>query len=182
MLKKICNLLTTIILIGLAILAALLVLPTILGYKSLAVLSGSMEPKYQVGSIVYAKEVNPNELQIGDVISYSIGGETLVTHRVFKIMEEEQQLITKGDANDTEDMNPVSYAAVVGKVQFHVPYLGYISIYAKTPLGIIVICGILIIMILLIFLPEIISENRDGKDNPDEKDNTEIKKEEKSIL
>jgi len=59
MLKKICNLLTMLMLVALAILAALLILPTLLGYKSLAVLSGSMEPKYPVGSIVYAKEINP---------------------------------------------------------------------------------------------------------------------------
>lgn len=164
MLKKICNLLTTLILLGLAIIAALLIIPTILGYKSLAVLSGSMEPKYPVGAIVYAKEVDPSTLQVGDVISYSIGEETLVTHRVFKIIPEEQQLITKGDANDTEDINPVAFSAVVGKVQFHAPYLGYISIYAKTPLGIVAICGILIIMILLIFIPEILDENKTDKE------------------
>ena len=164
MLKKICNLLTTLILFGLAVIAALLIIPTILGYKSLAVLSGSMEPKYPVGAIVYTKEVDPNTLQVGDVISYSIGEETLVTHRVFKIIPEEKQLITKGDANDTEDMNPVAYSAVVGKVQFHVPYLGYISIYAKSPLGIVAICGILIVMILLIFIPEILDENKTGKE------------------
>lgn len=160
MLKKICNILTTIIMIMLATLAALLIVPSLLGYKSLAVLSGSMEPKYPVGSIVYAKEVDPTLLQVGDVVSYSIGGETLVTHRVFKIDTQQQQITTKGDANDTEDLNPVSYSAIVGKVNFQVPYLGYISIYAKTPIGIIVICGILIIMILLIFLPEVFDESQ----------------------
>ncbi len=158
MLKHICNFLTTIILIVLAVLAALLILPTLFGFKSLAVLSGSMEPKYPVGSIVYAKEIEPAQLQVGDVVSYSIGGETLVTHRVSQILPEEQQIITKGDANETEDLNPVDYTSIVGKVRFHVPYLGYVSIYAKTPIGIIVICGILIIMILLIFLPEIFDE------------------------
>ena len=174
MLRKICNLLSTLIIVVLAILAALLIFPSLLGYKSLAVLSGSMEPKYPVGSIVYAKEINPEELKIGDVVSYSIGGETLVTHRVFDILSEEQQIITKGDANDTEDMNPVAYASIVGKVDFHVPYLGYISIYAKTPIGIIAICGVLIAMILLIFLPEVLEDNHSDKTNKkmDEVNNT----------
>lgn len=167
MLKKICNLLTMLILVALAILAALLILPTLFGYKSLAVLSGSMEPKYPVGSIVYAKEINPEELKIGDVISYSIGGETLVTHRVINILSEEQQIITKGDANETEDISPVVYSSIVGKVYFYMPYLGYISIYAKTPLGIIAICGILIIMILLIFLPEVFEGNHSDKTKKD---------------
>jgi len=60
-------------------------------------------------------------------------------------------------------MNPVAYSSIVGKVDFHMPYLGYISIYAKTPLGIIAICGILIVMILLIFLPEIFEDNHPDK-------------------
>ena len=170
MLKKICNLLTTIMLLALAILAGLLIIPTLLGFKSLAVLSGSMEPKYPVGSIVYAKEIDPTLLKVGDVVSYSIGEETLVTHRVFKMMPEEMQLLTKGDANETEDINPVPYSSIVGKVQFHAPYLGYVSIYAKTPLGIVAICAVLIIMILLIFIPEIIEENKDESTEGKEKE------------
>ena len=159
MLKIICNILSSILIFLLAVMAGVMILPTILGYKSLAVLSGSMEPVYPVGCIVYAKEVDPNQLQVGDVISYSIGQETLVTHRMHEIMAGEGYLITKGDANDSADINPVLFSAVMGKVNFHLPYLGYVSIYAKTPLGIIVVCGILIIMILLIFIPEIFSSD-----------------------
>jgi len=172
MLKKICNILSSFIIFLLVILAAVMILPTILGYKSLAVLSGSMEPTYPVGCIVYVKNIDPNQLKVGDVISYSIGQETLVTHRINEIVVDQGYLITKGDANDSTDMNPVQFSAVVGKVNFHLPYLGYVSIYAKTPLGIIAVCGILIIMILIIFIPEILNT-----DEEDENKKSIIKKE-----
>ena len=59
MVKKICDVLTTLILIILAALAALLLVPRLVGYQTYAVLSGSMEPEISVGSIVYTKEVEP---------------------------------------------------------------------------------------------------------------------------
>ena len=62
MLKKICGFLSTILLIVLFALAVLLIGPNLLGMKSFAVLSGSMEPKIPVGSIVFVDEVEPATL------------------------------------------------------------------------------------------------------------------------
>ena len=155
MLKKICGFLSTILLIFLFALAVILIGPNLLGMKSLAVLSGSMEPKIPVGSIVIIYDVEPDELQTGDVITYNLGGGTLVTHRVVEVDVDNQSIITKGDANEVEDGAPVSFSKVVGKMKMHVPYLGYISIYIQTPLGIVAACGVLIVVILLTFLPEV---------------------------
>lgn len=157
MFRKICNFLIGIIIAVLLVLALLLMGPKALGYQGYAVLSGSMEPGIPVGSIVFSKEVDPATLEVGDVITYQLGSETLVTHRITQIDEEQQQVVTKGDANDNEDGSPVSFSQIVGKMGLHFPYLGYITIYIKTPVGIGVICGILIALILLNFLPEIVS-------------------------
>lgn len=165
MLKKICSVLSSIVLIMLALVAAALVVPKFLGYNQFAVLSGSMEPNIHVGAIVYAKDVNPEELEEGDVITYRISGNTMVTHRIVAIDETVGAVTTKGDANDAEDAAPVSYENIVGKYAFDIPYLGYISIYAKTPIGIGAICGVLIVIILLNFLPDALS----GDDEQDEK-------------
>ena len=154
MLRKICGFLSTILLIVLFALAALLIGPNLLGMKSLAVLSGSMEPKIPVGSIVYIDDAEPSTLQTGDVITYNLGG-TMVTHRVVDVDVEKQSIITKGDANEVEDGAPVAFSQVVGKMKMHVPYLGYISIYIRTPLGIAAACGVLIVVVLLTFLPEV---------------------------
>ena len=78
MVRKICNALTTIILILLAALAVLLLVPRFMGFRTFAVLSGSMEPGIPVGSIVYTKEIEPQELVAGDVLTYKINGTTMV--------------------------------------------------------------------------------------------------------
>ena len=160
MFKKVCNILSGIILALLAILAVVMIAPALLGFKSMAVLSGSMTPKIPVGSVVYAKAVDVSELEVGDIVTYRLSGDTMVTHRIIGIDEEAQQLHTQGDANETEDAAPVAFTNVVGKVFFHLPLLGYLTIYAKTPIGIAAICGVLIVLILLIFLPDI----RSGED------------------
>lgn len=170
MLKKICSILTGILIAVLAILAAILILPKILGYETLAVLSGSMEPGMPVGSIVFVKEAAPEEIQVGDIITYRLSGNTLVTHRVAQIDAQTGDYITKGDANETEDSNPVSYNSVVGIANLHLPLLGYLSIYIKTPLGLAAACGMIIIIILLVFLPEILEkEEKKGEETETEK-------------
>lgn len=163
MLKKICGFLSTILLIVLFALAVLLIGPNLLGMKSFAVLSGSMEPKIPVGSIVFVDEVESATLQTGDVITYNLSGSTMVTHRVVEVDVENQSIITKGDANEVEDGAPVSFSQVVGKMKMHVPYLGYISIYIRTPLGIAAACGVLIVVVLLTFLPEVFKKEEETK-------------------
>lgn len=163
MLKKICNFLTTILILILLAMAIILIAPRLMGYQSLAVLSGSMEPEISVGSIVFTKETDPAGLEVGDVITYRLSGNTLVTHRVIEHDTVAEQLITQGDANEVADTAPVAYANVVGKVAMHVPLLGYLSIYIKTPLGIAAICGFLIVLILLVFLPEIFSPEEESE-------------------
>ena len=148
----------------LVVIAALLLVPKLLGYTQYAVISGSMEPNIPVGSIVYDKEAEPEELEIGDVITYRLSGDTLVTHRIVAIDEAAQTVQTKGDANESEDGAPVPYSEIVGLKAFHVPLLGYISIYGKTPLGIAAVCGVLVVLILLNFLPDILSEEEEKKE------------------
>lgn len=164
MFRKICGFLTTIIILVLAILAVILIVPRFLGYQTLAVLSGSMEPEIPVGSIVFAKQTDASGLMAGDVVTYRLSGDTMVTHRVVENDPETGQLIMQGDANETVDASPVLYSNVVGKVGLHLPLLGYLSIYIKTPLGIAVICGVLIVLILLTFLPEILTPDEKKKE------------------
>lgn len=159
MLKKICGFFSTILLVALLALAAVLIVPKVMGYQEMAVLSGSMEPNIHVGAIVYVKEAPFEDIAAGDVITYRLSGGTYVTHRVVEVNEAEQTVITQGDANDSVDNSPVSATQIVGKAHFDIPLIGYISIYAKTPLGIGVICGVLIVIILLNFLPEIFTQD-----------------------
>lgn len=174
MLEKICKVLSTIIMVVLLILAVLLIGPKLLGFQGYAVLSGSMEPDIPVGSIVYDKEVEPETLKTGDVITYQLSDNTLVTHRIISIDANTEEIITKGDANDVEDGAPVSYSNVVGKMSFSVPLIGYITIYGKTKLGIAAVCGVIVVLLLVNFLPDIFKE-----DEKDDSENTEKNKQDK---
>lgn len=161
MFRKICSFLSTIILVVLIVLAGLLFVPYIAGCSELAVLTGSMEPTIPVGSLIYIKEVQPENLQPGDVITYHLTDDTLVTHRVVEVNTQEQYVITQGDANSEPD-GQIQFEQIKGKMLFHLPYLGYISLNIRTKVGIYAICGILVAIILLTFLPEIFTPEEEG--------------------
>ena len=161
---KVCNILSTLILAVLLILALLFIVPMVLGYTELAVLSGSMEPNIHVGSIVYVdKSVQGEELEVGDVVTYSLQSGTYVTHRVISTDDDAGTLVTQGDANDAPD-GEIAYSNILGRVKFHLPYLGYISTNIRTSKGIMAITGLVVIIILLNFLPALLSPaSKDGK-------------------
>lgn len=154
---KVCNVLSTLIMVVLLCLALPFILPMLFGYTELAVLSGSMEPNIPVGSIVYVdKSVTGEELEVGDVVTYSIQSGTFVTHRVLSVDDEARVMVTQGDANDAPD-GEVPYANVVGKVKFHLPMLGFISTNIRTSKGIIAITVLVVVIILLNCLPSILT-------------------------
>ena len=102
------------------------------GYRLFTVATGSMEPKYEVGDILISKEINPNDIQIGDDIVYrgkegSFNGK-VVTHQVVSIRDEEgnKKIITKGIANTEEDPE-IDSTQVYGKVIYKVHTLSFIS-------------------------------------------------------
>ena len=90
------------------LLAVLLIGVRLLGVQVYSVLSGSMEPKYPVGSLIYVKAVDPYELKSGDVITFMLNENTVATHRIVEVVPDESdsgvvRFRTKGDANEAED-------------------------------------------------------------------------------
>lgn len=130
--------------VGLSILllvAAALVLQSIPGVvgadHALIVQSGSMEPSIKTGAVVFVTEVSVEEVNVGDVITYSDDGGTLVTHRVIERHQATNSIrfITKGDANEAPDGEPVYRDELVGTVTMHIPLIGYIVAYAGSSVG-----------------------------------------------
>ena len=107
------------------------------GWRSEVVISGSMEPALQTGSVVVVQPVGPEYIRTGDIMMYSSPDKkSLTTHRVVKIESEPNlRFITKGDANNNPDIMPIEPDHVVGIVAFNLPYLGYFTQFVKTPLG-----------------------------------------------
>lgn len=171
MFGKICNIISTLIIILLVLIAGFLLVPRLMGYENLTVISGSMEPDIPVGSMVFVKDTKAETLKEGDVITYAISDDTMVTHRIVALDQASQTITTKGDANNSNDAEPVSFENVVGEVKLCVPYVGYVSMQLRTPLGIAIGCGVLIILILLTFLPGILNEENNKKKKATEVNN-----------
>lgn len=171
-LKKIWSGLTTIIVVLIVIMAVLLVGVRLIGFDVFSVLSGSMEPTYHVGSLIYVKDVSADEIQVGDPITFVMNDNLVVaTHRVVEIDAENQYFYTKGDANDYVDGSPVHFNNLIGKPVFSIPYLGYFSDFVQNPPGTYIAISAGAIIALLIFLPEILDMFEDeDKDKKQKKD------------
>lgn len=129
-----CNILGILIFAAVIGSSLLLTVPKIFGYEIYNVVSGSMEPEIPVGSLILVTPVRPESLAEGDIIAFESAG-SVVTHRVAENKKLEGELITKGDANEKEDIRPVPYAGVIGLVKRHVPYMGGYMEICTTNIG-----------------------------------------------
>ena len=178
MLKKTWNSVTTIILVIVVILALLLAGARLVGLQVYTVLSGSMEPNYHVGSVIYVKEVDPSTLKVGDAISFLISEKTVATHRIIEVLPDESdpnviRFRTKGDNNDIEDTNPVHCNNVLGKVVGTIPLLGYVSNFVQNPPGTYIAIAAMAILILAVFVPDIIGNAKKLQAEEEEKQKQE---------
>lgn len=162
MFNKILNLISKLIVIGAVILVILLGGVRLIGFTPYAVTTGSMEPKYKVGSLVYVRHIDPQKIEVGDVITFRILKDELATHRVIKIEDigGSLQFWTKGDANNISDGAPVNETDVVGKVYFTIPMLGFFANFLSDMRGkVIFICAALILLVIIWLNDYLIKEN-----------------------
>lgn len=137
MLSKILNLIGILLMAAVILVALPLTVPKLLGFQIYGILTESMEPEFPKGCVVYVKPASPEEIQVGDVITYRMGSGTDVTttHRVTEIDTEKQQFITKGDANTSVDMEPIRFTQLEGRVVGMLPWLGRFSQILRTGIG-----------------------------------------------
>lgn len=155
--KKIWDKVTVILIIMTMLLALMLLGGRLFGMENFIVLSGSMEPAYHTGSLVYVKSVGAEELAVGDPITFQLTEDTVATHRIIEVIESGGacQYRTKGDANDTADGSLVSESDIVGKVVFAVPYLGYFTAFIQTGAGRAAAIAYGAFLLLMLILPEL---------------------------
>ncbi len=160
-LKKIWNVVSTVLVVLIVLCAVFLMGSRIMGYQVYTVISGSMEPKYKVGDLIYVKDVDVNQIKVGDPITFILNEDLVVaTHRVVRVDAENQRFYTKGDANEIEDSDPVHFNNVIGVPQFSIPKLGYVSDFVQNPPGMYITIGVGIVLILLVFLPDMIGKKK----------------------
>ncbi len=179
-LKKILKVFS-VILVSIILVISVLTLLSVLGIPKSAqifvVETGSMEPEIPQGSMVFVSQ--QDSYQVGDIITYKSNlGEIApkninVTHRIADIKNDNGDTFyeTKGDANTGKDPWTANKLDVLGKVTFHIPYVGYIIGFAKTKLGfifIILIPALLIIFLEMLNISKILKDKRQERNYKEE--------------
>ncbi|MCH5321311.1 MAG: signal peptidase I [Eubacterium sp.] len=118
-------------------------MPMPFGYGVSVVLSGSMEPTLSVNDLVIVNE--QSDYEVDDIVVYQ-DGNMLVIHRI--ISTDEDEVITKGDANNVAD-EPISASDIKGKAIAHIPFVGALVRFLKTPVGFILIIAAAILLLEL---------------------------------
>jgi signal peptidase len=113
--------------------------PTALGLRSFTVLTGSMRPGLQVGDVVVEELVTPEQLRLGDVVTFSSpdAPRRLITHRVrsVAIRDGVAAVRTRGDANTTGEAWSIGTSQRLGRVVRRVPAIGYVAVYSRRPIA-----------------------------------------------
>lgn len=139
--------------------------PQVAGYQMYIVLSGSMSPEFDTGSLAFVKETDPLAIVVGDIITFrsQSGSDTLTTHRVVEVLREDGlSFVTRGDANNVNDPNPVPAENVVGTVTGSVPYVGYLMDFVQTRTGLILLIFVPGVLIILFELGKIVKYMTEG--------------------
>lgn len=131
-------------------------LPMVLGGTSMVVRSGSMTPAIRTGDVVVVRPISPTEAAIGDIVTFKdpAGSDRLLVHRVRAISRDgdEVEVITRGDANTTQERWKVAADGTIGTVAYRVPALGFAVAWIGSPagkVGLIIVPALLLAAMLL---------------------------------
>jgi len=172
-LKKIWNIVSMLLVSVVAVFAVFLVGIRLMGMQVFTVISGSMEPTYSVGDIIFVKETEPAEIKVGDPITFVMNEDLVVaTHRVIEVDASNSHFYTKGDANESPDAVPVHFKNLIGKPVFSLPYLGYVSEWVQNPPGKYVAIAFVAVLALVVFGPDFVTKKKkDGEEKAEKTEN-----------
>ena len=159
----ICSALGTLLLIIIVVACLPLTVPKVFGYEMYTVISGSMEPSIPTGSLVYIKDMEPQDVADGDVIAFYGGHDSnaIITHRVVKNRVVMGEFVTKGDANEKEDMNPIPYMNFLGRVELSIPVVGELAQMLTSMEGKIAAGTLIGVAVILQLLASLLDRRRD---------------------
>jgi len=152
--KKVFNVLASLVLgVCVLLLLAVFLVPALWGFNFHIILSGSMEPAIKTGAMTVTREIKPEEVQVGDIIGFKMENVDIpICHRVIEIVENEEGIgfLTKGDANAEPDDWIVRPESLMGKTVFHLPWLGYVAKFVRTPYGFGLLIGLPALLIVVL--------------------------------
>ena len=130
--------------------------PSVFGFSSAVVLSGSMEPAIRVDDMVIVHKQDFYKLL--DVIMYE-GENSMITHRVVGLRDD--SYVTRGDSNNTDDP-AVPAEKVVGKVVCTIPGAGKVILFLQSPLG---MCIMVLLAVAMLLQPDLWKKERKADSN-----------------
>eukprot|EP00051_Salpingoeca_urceolata_P029721 m.7223 g.7223 ORF g.7223 m.7223 type:complete len:188 (+) comp2862_c0_seq2:217-780(+) len=104
------------------------------------VLSGSMEPAFQRGDLLFLTNDMSDPIRVGEIVVFKVTGRDIpIVHRVLKLHEDRKsgkiKFLTKGDNNAVDDRGLYAQGQlwlapsdVVGRARGFVPYIGIVTI------------------------------------------------------
>ncbi|MDC4230904.1 MAG: signal peptidase I [Nitrosopumilus sp.] len=176
-----------IVIVGVGILIIWIGLQLVFGTQNpfYVVASGSMIPELQVYDVLIVQgHVSFEEIEIGDIIVFNRPSDhdRVIVHRVVSIIDEDPKTIrTQGDANPASIPGtdfPITEEEYIGKVEYVLPQVGYVTQLLKPPINYVIIAVVIGIMILkqvtkrkkekeTTFLESLDSEEQDTSEMPD---------------
>ena len=146
---------------------------SIFGYRIFAVATGSMVPDYNVNDVLAIKEVDHDELQVGDDITYlgerqDVNGK-IVTHRIIaiKTIDGKKTYITKGINNITEDPS-IEDDQIYGKVMGKIPIVTEINHIIKNQYGFFFLIFIPLVTVIFLEIADTVTEIKHEKKDVEE--------------
>lgn len=163
--KRVIHIAVSAVFAFLMLIAAALLLLRLFGITAYSVKTPSMYPSCPVGTMIFSAKTDFDDFSKGDIVTYKIG-DSVITHRVYEVDKKARTITTKGDNNNVPDNVPVSEKNIVGRVEFYIPYAGYIFIFAETVYGKICIVAVFVLLAVL----SVITKNTKDDDNGEESD------------
>jgi len=148
---------------------------SIFGYRLFAVATGSMVPDYNINDVLAIKEVNHNEIKVGDDITYlgkkqDVRGK-IVTHRIIDIEEKngKKTYLTKGINNEVEDPT-IGDNQIYGKVVGKVPVVTQINHIVKNQYGFFFLIFLPLVIVIFLEIADTVTEMKQDKIEKDKKE------------
>ena len=157
--------------------------PSVMGYSSFRVLSGSMEPTLHKDALIIVRKTAPADIQVGDIISFYSSDPALAgavnTHRVYDVAHDNgiYRFQTKGDANMVPDEYPVSGNEIIGVVIFTSPFLGVLVRLLSNPIVFIPVILVPLLALLILNMVKTVKLAKLAAKEAEEKEIAEIKAE-----
>ncbi|MFC4800488.1 signal peptidase I SipW [Neobacillus sp. GCM10023253] len=139
--------------------------PQLFGYQFKTVLSGSMEPTFNTGSIILVKKIKGSEIfKTGDVISFKQDRQHVITHRITNVVQQNGKVFyqTKGDNNSFKDRDLVPSNTTIAKYTgITIPFIGFLLKFFSSKAGmalLFILPGLLLLTYSIITIRQAVKE------------------------